>query len=125
MTIYCPYWIINLSTRTIALKVKFPSYLAISCCPKVSHLTFLSNMFYKEAFCSIKNVLFTRSYSSLQEDDKEAPFVQQGTDESIMLFYFRDKPLFGSNKRKVGCVPFVSLTSLNLVYFDFFLALDS
>ncbi|XP_059141648.1 intermembrane lipid transfer protein VPS13A-like [Physella acuta] len=54
MTIYCPYWIINLSTRTIALK----------------------------------------------EDDKEAPFVQQGTDDSIMLFYFRDKPLFGSNKRK-------------------------
>ncbi|XP_055872705.1 intermembrane lipid transfer protein VPS13C-like isoform X9 [Biomphalaria glabrata] len=54
MTLYCPYWIVNLTSRTIALK----------------------------------------------EDEKEAPFVQDAEDKEVMLYFFRDKPFFGGNRRK-------------------------
>ncbi|CAL1529957.1 unnamed protein product [Lymnaea stagnalis] len=54
MSVYCPYWVINLTNRMLALK----------------------------------------------EDDKEQPLAQPAEDTSIMLFYFRDKPMFGSSKRK-------------------------
>ena len=38
----------------------------------------------------------------LQEDDKEAPLIQSKEDKGIMLFFYRDKPMFGSGtKRKV------------------------
>ncbi|KAH9502234.1 hypothetical protein Btru_070491 [Bulinus truncatus] len=54
MTLYSPYWIVNLTSRTIAVK----------------------------------------------EDDKESPFVQEANDKDIMLYFFKDKPFFGSSKRK-------------------------
>ncbi|KAK3690734.1 hypothetical protein RRG08_061173 [Elysia crispata] len=56
LSVYSPYWIVNLSDKDLAFK----------------------------------------------EDDKEAPLIHKKDNKNIMLFFYRDKPLFGSGtKRKV------------------------
>ncbi|BFZ25790.1 hypothetical protein BsWGS_28827 [Bradybaena similaris] len=54
LTVYSPYWIVNLTDQEIALK----------------------------------------------EDDKESPLVQEKGSKDIMLFYFRDKTMFGGTAKR-------------------------
>ncbi|GFR83880.1 vacuolar protein sorting-associated protein 13A-like, partial [Elysia marginata] len=54
LSVYSPYWIINLSDQDLAFK----------------------------------------------EDDKEAPLIHKKQDKDIMLFFYRDKPMFGSGTKR-------------------------
>ena len=44
-----------------------------------------------------------------QEDDKDQGLISKADDTSIMLFFFKDKPLFGGNKRKVRIDVYVNI----------------